>query len=177
MAEVGGAVTISHYLIVGEIEAHFDRAQAAGATIVKQLAASDYCARDYVVRDPEGHLWSSERTASRRYQARRLRAQHKEVPMTDEDFRSIALGLPRTEASQHTGHPDFRVRGKVFATLGYPDAGWGMVKLAPDEQLALITASPEVFVAVKGAWGRRGAASVRLALADKRTMRKAIASA
>ena len=51
-------------------------------------------------------------------------------------------------------HPDFRVRGKIFATLGYPDESWGMVKLAPEEQEVLVAAEPAVFVPVKGAWGR-----------------------
>jgi hypothetical protein len=48
-----------------------------------------------------------------------------------EDFRRIACGLPGAEEKGHMGHPDFRVSGKIFATLGYPDAGWGMVKAHP----------------------------------------------
>lgn len=54
-------------------------------------------------------------------------------------------------------HPDFRVGGKIFATLGYPDAAWGMVKLTPVDQQLVVAAAPDVFVPVKGAWGRRGA--------------------
>ena len=55
--------------------------------------------------------------------------------MTDDDFRKIALSLPEAIESAHMGHPDFRVGGKIFATL-MPEDGWGMVKLTPDEQEA-----------------------------------------
>ena len=53
-------------------------------------------------------------------------------------------------------HPDFRVGGKIFATLGYPDAGCAMVKLSPIDQDLFIQADPEAFVPVKGAWGKGG---------------------
>ena len=94
--------------------------------------------------------------------------------MTPQEFRKIALALPDTEEAGHMGHPDFRVRGKIFATLGYPNDEWGMVKLAPDEQLALTAAQPNVFVRVKGKWGERGATSVRLAAADAASVREAM---
>ena len=97
--------------------------------------------------------------------------------MTAEEFRRIALALPGTEEVGHMGHPDFRVGGKIFATLGYPNAEWAMVKLAPDEQLAYTAADPDVFVRVKGAWGERGATNVRLQLADAGSVREAMALA
>jgi len=75
------------------------------------------------------------------------------------------------------GHPDFRVRGKVFATLGYPDETWGMVALTPVDQQLVVTAAPEMFVPVKGAWGRRGATSVRLPKATKKRLREAMQAA
>ena len=75
------------------------------------------------------------------------------------------------------GHPDFRVRGRIFATLGYPAAGWGMIKLTPDQQEAFVSAEPEVFVPVKGAWGRRGCTNVRLRTATARSVRVALAAA
>ncbi len=65
--------------------------------------------------------------------------------MTPETFRKLALALPGAQESAHVGHPDFRVRGKVFATLGYPDGAWGMVKLTPAQQQALVRAHPAVF--------------------------------
>ena len=53
------------------------------------------------------------------------------------------------------GHPDFRVKKKIFATLGAPDAGWGMVKLTPEQQKQFVCAEPNAFVPVKGGWGLR----------------------
>ena len=67
-------------------------------------------------------------------------------------------------------HPDFRVRGKIFATLGYPDAGFGMVKLTPEQQEAVVAAEPDVFAPVKGGWGLKGATQVRLRAARTRSL-------
>jgi hypothetical protein len=75
------------------------------------------------------------------------------------------------------GHPDFRVRGKIFATICWPDEGWGMVKLTPEQQAIFVQAEPAVFVPVKGGWGRRGATSVRLKTANKATLRSALVAA
>ncbi len=97
--------------------------------------------------------------------------------MTANDFRKIALALPETEERAHMNHPDFRVAGKIFATLGYPDKTRGMVKLSPEEQHYFSKDYPGVFTPVKGAWGRRGATSVVLKSADKETLRKAIYAA
>ena len=97
--------------------------------------------------------------------------------MTAEEFRRIALELPEAEERGHMGHPDFRVRGKVFATLGYPDDGHGMVKLLAEQQQMFIEAEPAVFAAAKGAWGAKGATLVRLDAADEATLRSALAAA
>jgi hypothetical protein len=94
--------------------------------------------------------------------------------MTPEEFRKIALALPETEERSHMGHPDFRVRGKIFATLGSPNAEWGMVKLAPDEQLVLVAAMPDVFAPAAGAWGRQGSTLVRLERADAASVLEAM---
>ncbi len=97
--------------------------------------------------------------------------------MTDEDFRRIALELPEAVEGGHMGHADFRVGGKVFATLGYPDAGCGMVKLTLDQREIMVEAAPEVFRPVPGGWGGKGATYVTLAAADEATLRGALASA
>ncbi len=97
--------------------------------------------------------------------------------MTADEFRAIALGLPDVGERNHMNHPDFRVNGKVFATLGYPDENWGMVKLSAEEQAAFVFANPEVFVPVKGAWGRQGCTNVRLERVDRALARRAIATA
>lgn len=80
--------------------------------------------------------------------------------MTSEDFRRIALGLEGAVESAHMGHPDFRVNGRIFATLGYPDKEWAMVKLPPDQQAEFVELGG--FSPVKGAWGKQGSTSVQL---------------
>ncbi len=96
--------------------------------------------------------------------------------MTVEEFRSIALNLPEALEDEHMGHPDFRVRGKIFATLG-PEERWGMVKLTPEQQAAFMQADPNVFQPIKGAWGRRGCTQVHLAAATEETVRPALLAA
>ena len=97
--------------------------------------------------------------------------------MTANDFRRLALSFPEAEEHAHMNHPDFRVGGKIFATLGYPDKSHGMVKLSPEQQHYLSKDYPDVFVPVKGVWGRRGATSVHLKAVDKKTLHKAISAA
>lgn len=97
--------------------------------------------------------------------------------MTANEFRSMALHLPETTEATHMEHPDFRVSGKIFATLGYPDKSWGMVKLSPRQQAVFVDAEPEVFVPVKGTWGRNGATSVKLRAVTRRTLRLALEAA
>jgi hypothetical protein len=97
--------------------------------------------------------------------------------VTAKDFRKIAFALPEVEERQHMNHPDFRVAGKIFATLGYPDKTRGMVKLSPEDQHYFSKDYADVFTPVKGAWGRRGATSVHVKAAKKETLRKAIEAA
>ena len=97
--------------------------------------------------------------------------------MSADEFRRLALRLPEAAEASHMDHPDFRVRGKIFATLGYPADGWGMVKLTPTDQQLLVLAEPDVFVPAKGAWGRRGATTVLLRSAKKSTVAQALATA
>ena len=79
-----------------------------------------------------------------------------------DDFRRIALALDGAMEGSHMDHADFRVRGKVFATLGYPDDGCGMVKLMPEQQEDFMALAPEAFRPAAGAWGRQGSTVVRL---------------
>jgi hypothetical protein len=97
--------------------------------------------------------------------------------MTAKDFRKLALALPKTEERWHMDHPDFRVAGKIFATLGYPHQDLGMVKLSPEDQHNFTKDHSEGFVPANGAWGRRGATFVHLELVKKGTLRKAIVAA
>lgn len=88
------------------------------------------------------------------------------------DFRQIALSMPEAIESEHMAHPDFRVGGKIFATLGYPDEDHGMVILPLEEQARLVRAYSKVFAPAAGAWGRSGSTSVRLKLVDRSTLQR-----
>jgi hypothetical protein len=94
--------------------------------------------------------------------------------MTSSQFRKIALGFPGVSERAHMNHPDFRVGGKIFASLGYPDDEHGMVVLPPQEQASLIKSHPKVFAPAKGAWGKRGSTTVRLEASDRATLRTAL---
>ena len=74
-------------------------------------------------------------------------------------------------------HPDFRVAGKIFATLGYPRAGWAMVALTPDQQELFVRTNPKAFAPVKGKWGVKGATNVVLRYAPKAAVREALSIA
>ena len=94
--------------------------------------------------------------------------------MTAAEFRRIALSMPQASESAHMSHPDFRVGGKIFATLGYPDKDHGMVILPPAEQARLLQNYPKIFAPAKGAWGKRGSTTVRLEAVDKTTLQRAV---
>ncbi|MBV8687737.1 MAG: MmcQ/YjbR family DNA-binding protein [Alphaproteobacteria bacterium] len=95
---------------------------------------------------------------------------------TPEDFRRIALSFEGAEEKAHMGHPDFRVRGKIFATLGAPDAAWGMVSLMPEQQSDFMSLS-KAFTPASGAWGRGGSTLVRLAEVPEGVLEHALAAA
>ncbi|MGH9521201.1 MAG: MmcQ/YjbR family DNA-binding protein [Terriglobales bacterium] len=83
--------------------------------------------------------------------------------MTASDFRRLALALPGTIESSHFGNPDFRVNGKIFATLSLEREGFGVLLLSPEEQAGMVADAPEVFSPVPGGWGRKGSTRVYLA--------------
>jgi hypothetical protein len=97
--------------------------------------------------------------------------------MSASGFRKVALGLPEAIEGAHQGHADFRVGKRIFATLGYPDESWGMVKLTVEQQSMLVEAEPEIFRPVPGGWGKHGATNVRLSKADGKTLQSALAMA
>jgi hypothetical protein len=94
--------------------------------------------------------------------------------MTRDAFRRAALTLPGAIESEHMHHPDFRVANRIFATLGYPDVTWGMVKLPLEEQQKLVEAMPEAFKPAAGAWGRQGSTLVRLSKARPQVLTHAL---
>ena len=93
--------------------------------------------------------------------------------MTADDFRRLALDLEGVEERAHMGHPDFRVNGRIFASLHTQDR-FGMVTLSPEEQREVILNDPDVFEPSAGAWGRQGCTNVRLASATPAVVRGAI---
>jgi hypothetical protein len=95
--------------------------------------------------------------------------------MTADEFREIALTLPEAEERSHMDHPDFRVGGKIFATLG-PDLTWGMAKLMPTQQQEYMRIDTS-FSPAAGKWGERGATIITLQTADEVNVRSALNSA
>ena len=94
-----------------------------------------------------------------------------------EDFRRIALSLEGVVESSHMGSPDFRVNGRIFATLASQKQGYGNLLLTPEQQAAFVEEAPEVFVPVGGGWGRNGATHMRLAAANEDLMAGALRTA
>jgi len=92
------------------------------------------------------------------------------------EFRRMALSFPESLENSHMNHPDFRVRGKIFATLG-PDEDWGMVKLTADQQASFMRDEPDVFQPASGAWGVQGATIVHLRNAKIATVLQALTAA
>src|SRR5579863_6226769 len=99
------------------------------------------------------------------------------MPASLSEFRRFALALPQTEERKHMNHPDFRVAGKIFATVGYPNKERGMIKLTSVQQEEVVAAHPAAFQPVTGAWGRKGCTSVLLAKAPKSALNQAILAA
>jgi hypothetical protein len=95
---------------------------------------------------------------------------------TPDHVRAIALALPEAVEGEHMGHPDFRVGGKIFATLT-PERGLAMAKLTLEQQELLCAAEPSIFVPVPGGWGKCGSTQIRLDKADEATLASALLTA
>jgi hypothetical protein len=97
--------------------------------------------------------------------------------MTPDDFRRIALSLEGAEEGSHMGAVDFRVGGRIFATLASVKEGYGNLMITPALQAEFIAERPDLFLPVHGGWGRMGATHIRLAPADEDTLRGALHTA
>ena len=97
--------------------------------------------------------------------------------MTADDFRRLALEIAGAVEQSHMDHPDFRLNGKIFASLGAPSDEWGMVKLTPEGQDKFLKRAPRMFQPASGAWGRQGCTSVHLESASIAIVRQALAAA
>ena len=87
--------------------------------------------------------------------------------MTAADFRRIALSMEGAEEGSHMGAADFRVGGRIFATLAAVKQGYGNLMLLPEQQAMFVAEAPDVFVPIAGGWGRNGATHVVLASASE----------
>src|SRR5450755_1272666 len=97
--------------------------------------------------------------------------------MDAEDFRRIALSLPGAEESSHMGSPDFRVGGRIFATLASQKQGYGNLMLNLEQQAAFVDELPDVFLPIAGGWGRMGMTHIRLAAANEDVLAGALRTA
>jgi len=97
--------------------------------------------------------------------------------MDADDFRRIALSLEGAEERSHMGKPDIRVGGRIFATLASADQGFGNLILRPEQRVAFVQELPEVFVPIKGGWGRMGMTHIRLAAAKEEVLAGALRTA
>ena len=97
--------------------------------------------------------------------------------MTAADFRRIALSLEGAEEGSHFGAADFRVGGRIFATLAAEKQGYGNLMITPEQQAMFVAEAPEIFVPIPGGWGRNGATHVVLAKASKDVLLGALRTA
>ncbi|MGA9526863.1 MAG: MmcQ/YjbR family DNA-binding protein [Terriglobales bacterium] len=97
--------------------------------------------------------------------------------MTLEDFRRIALSFEGAEESSHMGNPDFRVGGRIFATLASAKQGYGNLQLTPEQQAAFTEEMPDVFLPIHGGWGRMGMTHIRLSAASEDVLTGALRAA
>ena len=97
--------------------------------------------------------------------------------MTAHQFRRMALSLPAVEERMHMDHPDFRVGGRIFATLASVKEGYGNLMLTPELQAEFIAERPDLFLPVHGGWGRMGTTHIRLKEADEDSLRGALHTA
>ncbi len=94
--------------------------------------------------------------------------------MTRGQFRKLALRIEGVTEGSHQGHPDFRANGRIFATLGYPDDSWGMIKLSPTDQALYLERHSASFERATGAWGAKGSTLVKLEAADPKVVAAAL---
>lgn len=97
--------------------------------------------------------------------------------MTAADFRRLALSLPGAEEGSHMGAVDFRVGGRIFATLASQKQGYGNLMLTPEVQADFVAEQPDVFLPIPGGWGRNGSTHIRLAQASEDLLEGALRAA
>jgi hypothetical protein len=99
------------------------------------------------------------------------------MPTTVADFRRIALNFPGSEESSHMGSPDFRVGGRIFATLASQKLGYGNLKLTLEQQQNFVREAPDIFLPIAGGWGRMGMTHICLSAANQDVLAGALRAA
>ena len=112
-----------------------------------------------------------------RWKVLRIRISLNNIRMNAADFRRIALSLEGAEEGSHMGAPDFRVDGRIFATLASESEGYGNLMLTPEQQADFVNELPQVFVPIKGGWGRMGMTHIVLAKASEDVLAGALRAA
>src|SRR5437016_14081939 len=97
--------------------------------------------------------------------------------MNADDFRRIALSFEGATEGSHMGAADFRVGGKIFATLASQDQGYGNLMLTPEQQADCVRELPEVFLPIRGGWGKMGMTHICLAKASEDVLAGALCTA
>ena len=97
--------------------------------------------------------------------------------MDANDFRRIALSLEGAEEGSHMGSPDFRVGGRIFATLAAQKLGYGNLMLTREQQAGFVAERPDLFLPIAGGWGRMGMTHIRLAEANEDLLAGALRTA
>jgi hypothetical protein len=97
--------------------------------------------------------------------------------MTAAGFRKLALSLPEAVEGSHFGNADFRVAGKIFATLAMEKEGYGVLLLTPEQQAGMVEGEPQIFSPVAGGWGLKGATRVHLAKVSADMLESALRTA
>jgi hypothetical protein len=97
--------------------------------------------------------------------------------MKPADFRRIALSFEGAEESSHMGAADFRVGGRIFATLASEKQGYGNLMLTLEQQADFVGELPDIFLPIPGGWGRMGMTHIRLAKASEDVLEGALRTA
>lgn len=100
-----------------------------------------------------------------------------ELKVNADDFRRIALSLEGAEEGSHMGSSDFRVGGRIFATLAARSQGYGNLMLTPEQQAMFVEEQPDIFLPIAGGWGRMGMTHIRLTEANEDVLAGALSTA
>ena len=164
----GKTVTITDPLVQVKNPASGRGSPSARASTTISPAPRPTSGRSSPVRRPSGSAGRWRRVSSAR------RGKYTDWMV---DFRRIALSMPEATEGSHFGNPDFRVGGRIFATLSLESEGFGVLLFSPEQQAGMVQDAPEIFSPVPGGWGRQGSTRVRLAAVSEEILEGALRAA